>query len=158
MQECQDKWCHSARGSQKLGRSLRSALNLQPRLRGFFLGWKIRRPICGYWSVDFTGSAPIANTMGMVEVARFAASAAEVPPRVTITPTRWATNSAARPERNATGFMEFEFRMSGKWVELLKEIAPTVKRNAGLRDAALGTGASQFPAIQALAPSPGASV
>jgi putative tryptophan/tyrosine transport system substrate-binding protein len=67
-------------------------------------------------------------------------------------------DSLAHPGTNATGFMEFEFSISGKWVELLKEIAPTVKRNAGLRDAALGTGASQFPAIQALAPSPGASV
>jgi putative ABC transport system substrate-binding protein len=62
-------------------------------------------------------------------------------------------DSLAHPGTNATGFMEFEYSMSGKWVELLKEIAPAVKRTAVLCDTELGTGASQFAAIQALAPS-----
>ena len=47
----------------------------------------------------------------------------------------------------------FEFSLSGKWLELLKQIAPGVTRVAVLRDTALGTGTSQFAVIQAVAPS-----
>ena len=61
--------------------------------------------------------------------------------------------SLARPGGNATGFAQFEFSLSGKWLELLKQIAPGVTRAAILRDAGLGTGTSQFAAIQAMAPS-----
>jgi putative ABC transport system substrate-binding protein len=61
-------------------------------------------------------------------------------------------NSLARPGGNATGFAQFEFSLSGKWLELLKQIAPNVTRAAILRDAGLGTGTSQFAAIQAIAP------
>jgi putative ABC transport system substrate-binding protein len=57
-------------------------------------------------------------------------------------------NSLARPGGNATGFAQFEFSLSGKWLELLKQIAPNVTRAAILRDAGLGTGTSQFAAIQ----------
>src|SRR5271156_6314244 len=57
--------------------------------------------------------------------------------------------SLARPGGNATGFMISEFSMSGKWLELLKQIAPSVTRAAVLRDATQGTGTSQFAAIQA---------
>src|SRR5262245_34432586 len=59
----------------------------------------------------------------------------------------------ARPGGNATGFIAFEFSISGKWLELLKEIAPGVTRAVVLRDAEVGSGASQFAVIQALAPS-----
>src|SRR5262249_12309077 len=59
----------------------------------------------------------------------------------------------ARPGGNATGFMVFEFSLSGKWLELLKEIAPGVTRAAVLRDPTQGTGTSQFAVIQAMAPS-----
>jgi putative tryptophan/tyrosine transport system substrate-binding protein len=62
-------------------------------------------------------------------------------------------DSLARPGGNATGFMAFEFSISGKWLELLKQIAPGVTRAAVLRDTAIGSGASQFAVIQALAPS-----
>jgi putative ABC transport system substrate-binding protein len=62
-------------------------------------------------------------------------------------------DSLARPGGNATGFLEFEYSMAGKWLELLKEIAPSVNRAAVLRDTTLGTGAGQFAAIQAVAPS-----
>ena len=62
-------------------------------------------------------------------------------------------DSLARPGGNATGFAEFEFSLSGKWLELLKQIAPGVTRVAVLRDTALGTGTSQFAVIQAVAPS-----
>jgi putative tryptophan/tyrosine transport system substrate-binding protein len=61
-------------------------------------------------------------------------------------------DSLARPGGNATGFMSFEYSMGGKWLELLKEIAPSVTRAAVLRDATQGTGNSQFAAIQAVAP------
>jgi putative tryptophan/tyrosine transport system substrate-binding protein len=62
-------------------------------------------------------------------------------------------DSLARPGGNATGFMAFEFSISGKWLDLLKQIAPSVTRAAVLRDTAIGSGASQFAVIQALAPS-----
>jgi ABC-type uncharacterized transport system substrate-binding protein len=61
-------------------------------------------------------------------------------------------DNLARPASNATGFAQFEFSLSGKWVELLKEIKPGVSRAAVLRDPALGTGTSQFAVIQAMAP------
>jgi putative tryptophan/tyrosine transport system substrate-binding protein len=61
-------------------------------------------------------------------------------------------NSLARPGGNATGFAQFELSLSGKWLELLKQIVPGVTRAAILRDAGLGTGTSQFAAIQAMAP------
>jgi putative ABC transport system substrate-binding protein len=62
-------------------------------------------------------------------------------------------DSLARPGGNATGFMNFEFSMGGKWLELLKEMAPGLTRAAVLRDTAEGSGTSQFAAIQAVAPS-----
>jgi putative tryptophan/tyrosine transport system substrate-binding protein len=62
-------------------------------------------------------------------------------------------DSLAHPGGNVTGFMVFEFSLSGKWLELLKQIAPGVTRVAVLRDPAIGTGTSQFAAIQAVAPS-----
>jgi putative ABC transport system substrate-binding protein len=60
--------------------------------------------------------------------------------------------SLARPGGNATGFMNFEFSLGGKWLELLKQIAPGVTRAAVLRDSTQGSGTSQFAAIQAVAP------
>jgi putative ABC transport system substrate-binding protein len=62
-------------------------------------------------------------------------------------------DSMARPGGNITGFMGFEFALSGKWLELLKQVAPDVTRAAVLRDPTMGTGTSQFAAIQAVAPS-----
>jgi ABC-type uncharacterized transport system substrate-binding protein len=62
-------------------------------------------------------------------------------------------DSLARPGGNATGFMNFEFSLSGKWPELLKQIAPDVTRAAVIRDPAIASGLGQFAAIQAVAPS-----
>ena len=62
-------------------------------------------------------------------------------------------DSLARPGGNATGFTLFEYGMSGKWLELLKEIAPRVTRAAVLRDPTIASGIGQFGAIQAVAPS-----
>jgi ABC-type uncharacterized transport system substrate-binding protein len=63
--------------------------------------------------------------------------------------------SLAKPGGNATGFTIYEYNMSGKWLGLLKEIAPGVTRAAVLRDPAVASGIGQFGAIQALAPSLG---
>ena len=62
-------------------------------------------------------------------------------------------DSLARPGGNATGFLSFEYSISGKWLELLKQIAPSVTRVAVLRDAAVTSGTGQFGVIQAAAPS-----
>ena len=67
-------------------------------------------------------------------------------------------DSLARPGGNVTGFMNFEYSIGGKWLELLKEIAPGVTRVAVLRDPALPSGTGQFGAIQTVAPSLGADV
>jgi ABC-type uncharacterized transport system substrate-binding protein len=64
-------------------------------------------------------------------------------------------SSLARPGGNATGFTNFEYDFSGKWLELLKQIAPLVTRTAVLRDPANPSGAGQFGAIQAMAQSLG---
>jgi putative ABC transport system substrate-binding protein len=63
--------------------------------------------------------------------------------------------SLAQPGGNATGFMDHEYSMGGKWLELLKEIAPRVTRAAVLRDPAVASGTGQFGAVQAVAPALG---
>jgi putative ABC transport system substrate-binding protein len=67
-------------------------------------------------------------------------------------------DSVARPGGNATGFMSYEYSLSGKWVELLKQIAPNVTRAAVLRDPTSPSGIAQFGVIQAVAPSLGVEV
>jgi putative ABC transport system substrate-binding protein len=61
-------------------------------------------------------------------------------------------DSLARPGGNATGFMSFEYSLSGKWLELLTQIAPNVTRAAVFRDPSQGSGTSQFAAIATAAP------
>jgi putative ABC transport system substrate-binding protein len=61
--------------------------------------------------------------------------------------------SLARPGGNATGFLTFEYGLSGKWLELLTQIAPGVTRAAVIRDPAQSAGIGQWGAIQAVAPS-----
>jgi putative ABC transport system substrate-binding protein len=60
--------------------------------------------------------------------------------------------SMARPGGNTTGFTSFEYAIAGKWLELLKEIAPRVTRAAVLRDPTIASGIGQFAAIQAVGP------
>jgi putative ABC transport system substrate-binding protein len=67
-------------------------------------------------------------------------------------------NSLSRPGGNATGFMLFDYDLSAKWLELLKEIAPGVTRAAVLRDSALATGIGQFAVIQSVSRSVGVEV
>jgi putative ABC transport system substrate-binding protein len=64
----------------------------------------------------------------------------------------------ARPGGNATGFANFEYGIAGKWLELLKEIAPRVTRVAVLRETAIAAGPGQFGALQGAAPSLGAEL
>ena len=64
----------------------------------------------------------------------------------------------ARPGGNATGFMVAEYSVSGKWLELLKQVAPELKRVAVLRHSGNPAGIAQFGAIQAVAPSRGVAV
>src|SRR5262249_48234812 len=66
--------------------------------------------------------------------------------------------SLAQPGGNATGFMMFEYDLSAKWLELLKQIAPDVTRAAVLRDAALAAGIGQFAVIQSVARAVGVDV
>jgi putative ABC transport system substrate-binding protein len=67
-------------------------------------------------------------------------------------------DSLARPCGNATGFVQYEYGLGGKWLELLKEIAPRVTRAAVLRDAAITAGVGLWGAIQTAAPSFGIEV
>jgi len=67
-------------------------------------------------------------------------------------------DSLSRPGGNATGFVLFDYSLSTKWLELLKEIAPGVKRAAVLRDPAIASGIGQWGAIQSTAPSLGLEV
>src|SRR5499427_1611952 len=60
--------------------------------------------------------------------------------------------SLARPGGNVTGFMMYEYSLAGKWLELLKEMVPSVKRVAVLRNTDVPTGPAQFGVIQAVSP------
>ena len=66
--------------------------------------------------------------------------------------------SMSRPGGNATGFIQFEYSLSGKWLELLKQVAPGVTRAAVLRDPAQTSGVGQFAVIQSVASSVGIEV
>jgi len=66
--------------------------------------------------------------------------------------------SLSHPGGNATGFMQFEYSLSGKWLELLKEIAPSITRAAIFWDPNLAAGVGQFAVIQSVAPSLGMEV
>ena len=134
------------------------------------LGWSIGRNV----RIDVRWATPNA-----AEIRRHAAELAALAPDVilanggsTVEPLLQATHtvpivfavvgdpvgagfvrSLARPGGNATGFMAYEYSLSGKWLELLKQIAPSVTRAAVLRDATQGAGLVQFGVMQAMAPS-----
>jgi putative ABC transport system substrate-binding protein len=108
-------------------------------------------------AVELTALAPdVILTTGAVAVGSLLQATRSVPIvfTVVVDPVgAGVIDSLARPGGNATGFMSFEFSMVGKWLELLKQIAPNVTRVAVLRDSIQGSGTSQFAAIQAMAPS-----
>jgi putative ABC transport system substrate-binding protein len=66
--------------------------------------------------------------------------------------------SMAHPGGNATGFLQFEYTLSGKWLELLKQIAPQTRRVAVLRDPDITAGIGQFAVIQSVAPQLGVEI
>jgi putative tryptophan/tyrosine transport system substrate-binding protein len=67
-------------------------------------------------------------------------------------------DSLSQPGGNATGFMQFEYSLTAKWLELLKQIAPGMTRAAVLRDSTIAAGIGQFAVIQSVAPSVGVEV
>jgi putative ABC transport system substrate-binding protein len=147
----------------------------QARLAAFYqelavLGWSIGRNV---------GIEPHWATANASEIRKHAMELAEAAPDVilatgdsTVPPLLQATHtipivfplaadpvgggfvdSLARPGGNATGFMIYEYTIGGKWLELLKEIAPNITRVAVLRDPASPSQTAQFGAIQTAAPS-----
>ena len=100
-------------------------------------------------------SPDVILTTGSVGLAPLLQATRTVPIVFTIVPDPVGAgfvDALARPGGNATGFSQFEYGLSGKWLELLKEIAPTVSRVAVLRDPGLTTAVAQFAALQAVAP------
>src|SRR6516164_8014798 len=67
-------------------------------------------------------------------------------------------DNLSRPGGNATGFVQFEYNLAGKWLELLKQIAPWMTRAAVVRDPTIPAGTGQFGAIQSVAPAVGVEV
>ena len=67
-------------------------------------------------------------------------------------------SSMSRPGGNATGFINFEYGMGAKWLELLKQISPSVSRAAIIRDPTITAGIGQWGAVQAVAPSLGIDI
>jgi putative ABC transport system substrate-binding protein len=133
------------------------------------LGWTIGRNV----RIDYRWSAGDAERIrkGVADVVALAPDVILAHGALTVVPLLQATrtvpivfpfavdpvgagiiNSLARPGGNVTGFMTSEFSLSGKRLELLKQIAPSVTRAAVLRDATIA-GTSEFAAIQAVAPS-----
>jgi putative ABC transport system substrate-binding protein len=78
--------------------------------------------------------------------------------RTTDPVSRGLVTSLARPGGNTTGFLQYEFGTAGKWLELLKQIVPNVKRAAVVRDVSQTSGIGQMAAMQAVAPSFGIEV
>lgn len=134
------------------------------------LDWTIGRNI----KVDIRWATPV-----VAEIRRHAAELAALAPDVILTggtstagpmleatrsvPIVFATivdpvgagfiDSLAKPGGNATGFLLYDYNLSGKWLDLLRQVAPSIRRVAVLRDAATPSGTGQFAAIQAVAPS-----
>ena len=94
-----------------------------------------------------------SGTLGVADLQRAAGSVPIVFTLVTDPVGVGLVDSLAKPGGNITGFMNFEYGLSAKWLEMLKQIAPAVKRAAVLRDRANPAGSAQFATIQAAASS-----
>jgi putative ABC transport system substrate-binding protein len=109
------------------------------------------------YAAELSALAPdviLAHGIGVVEPLRQATRTVPIVFVVTADPVAsGAVESLARPGGNVTGFLAMEFNLSGKWLELLKLVAPNVTRAAIFRDPALGSGTSQYAVIQAMAQS-----
>ena len=118
--------------------------------------WRIRQ-----YAAEFAALAPDVIVATGATVGSMAEATRDVPIVFTILGDPVGSglvDSLAHPGGNVTGFTTFEFNLSGKWLELLKQVAPHVTRVAVLRDAAAQTGIGQFGAIQAVAPALGVEV
>jgi putative tryptophan/tyrosine transport system substrate-binding protein len=105
--------------------------------------------------------ADIILASGTVSVAAFQHAARTIPivfVQVSDPVGAGVVDTLARPGGNVTGFMNFEYSLSGKWLELLKQIAPRLTRAAVVRNPTNPAGIAQFSAIQALARSLGVEV
>ena len=150
---------------------------LQARMAAFLqglqqLGWTVGRNV--QIDIRWTGANDAAIRKHAAELAALAPDVIVANGSVAVGPLLQATRtvpivfatvpdpvgagfveSLSRPGGNATGFINFEYALGAKWLELLKEIAPGTTRVAAIRDSTLAVGAGMFGAIQALAPSLG---
>lgn len=114
------------------------------------------------YAMELVGLAPdVILTGGNVGLAAMLQATRTVPIVFAIVPDPVGTGlvaSLSRPGGNATGFMMFEYSLCGKWLEVLKQIAPGVTRVGVLRDPAIAAGIGQFAVIQSVAPSVGTDV
>jgi putative ABC transport system substrate-binding protein len=109
------------------------------------------------YAAELVGLAPdVILATGSAELAPLLQVTRTIPIVFTIVPDPVGAgfvDSLSRPGGNATGFSQFEYGLSGKWLELLKELAPGVTRAAVLREPGLTAAIAQFAALQAVAPS-----
>ena len=114
------------------------------------------------YAMELVALAPdVILTGGNVGLAAMLQATRTVPIVFAIVPDPVGTGlvaSLSRPGGNATGFMMFEYSLCGKWLEVLKQIAPSVTRVGVLRDPAIAAGIGQFAVIQSVAPSVGVDV
>jgi putative ABC transport system substrate-binding protein len=138
---------------------------------GWTIGWNVRIDYRWYatdadlarkYAAELVALAPdVFLASGTVGVTALQQAARSVPIVFTLVADPVGAgfvNNLARPGGNATGFMLYEYSLSGKWLELLKEIAPRITRAAVLRLQTNPAGIAQFGVIQALAPSLGVQV
>jgi putative ABC transport system substrate-binding protein len=113
-------------------------------------------------AIDLAGLAPdVIFAAGATATGPLLHATRTVPVVFTIVPDPVGAgfvNSLHRPGGNATGFISFEYGIGGKWLELLKEIAPSVRSVGVLRDAAITAGIGQWSAIQTAGPAVGLEV
>src|SRR3974390_2614727 len=113
-------------------------------------------------AVELVALAPdVILVVGGLATERLLQVTRTVPIVFVIAPDPVGSGFVARLSRrvgNATGFMQFEYSLTGKWLELLKQIAPGVTRVAVLREPAIAAGIGQFAVIQSVAPSLGVEV
>jgi putative ABC transport system substrate-binding protein len=109
------------------------------------------------YALELTAPAPdVIFALGNASVAPLLEASRTVPIVFAVVPDPVGAgfvNSLARPGGNATGLILFEYGMSAKWLELLKQIAPSVTRVAVMRDPSIAAGIGQYGAIQSVAPS-----
>jgi putative ABC transport system substrate-binding protein len=142
-------------GLQKLGWSDGRNIHIEER-------WGPNGDELGSHAAEFAGMMPDVILAGAASASRPMQQATRTIPIVFANVPDPVANgfvtNLARPGGNATGFMSFGYTLSGKWLELLKEIAPGVTRVAVLQDPTQGGGASAFAVIQAMARSLGVEV